>query len=533
MTGREFNRRGFLAGAAATAATVQLPSASPPGAAPGTTEAPRRADGPDYWSARQVVAALAQRKISAVELLDHAIKRIETLDSRINAVVVRDFDRARAAARNADAALAGGERRPLLGLPMTVKEAYNVAGLPTTWGLPMFKDWRATEDAVAVARLKAAGAVILGKTNVPLGLADWQTYNNIYGTTNNPWDLGRTPGGSSGGAAAALAAGYVSLEIGSDLGGSIRAPAHFCGVFGHKPSYGLIPPRGHAPPKAEAAGGDGGLAVLGPLARSAEDLTLALDVLVGPDAPEAVAVRIALPSARHQDLRSFRVLVLDTHPLQPTGAAVRTAINRLSDRLIKAGAKVARESPLVPDLAVASRIYMPMLVTFHSQGRPPEYYRTMAAAVASLPADDNSLAAWRLRGTVLSHQDWLAANAARARLRRQWHELFREWDIVLCPAMPTPAFPHDQAPHEFPVREPRHIEIDGKPFPYLDQLVWSGIATLPSLPATVAPVERSASGLPIGVQIIGPYLEDRTTIAFAELMEREFGGFVPPPGYSG
>jgi amidase len=491
------------------------------------------ADGPAYWKAKDLVAALAQRKISAVELLDDAIKRIEALDARINAVVVRDFDRARAAAREADAALARGERRPLLGLPITVKEAYDVAGLPTTWGLPMFKDWRATEDAVAVTRLKEAGAVILGKTNVPLGLADWQTYNDIYGTTNNPWDLHRTPGGSSGGGAAALAAGYISLEIGSDLGGSIRAPAHFCGVFGHKPTYGLIPLRGHAPPKAEAAGGDGGLAVLGPLARSADDLALALELLVGPDAPEAVAFKIALPSARHQDLKSFRVLVLDRHPLQPTAEAVRAAFARLSDRLIQAGANVARESPLLPDLEEASRVYMTMLVAFHTQGRPPEYYRQMAAVVGSRPADDNSLAAWRLRGTVLSHQAWLASNATRAKLRRQWRELFRKWDVLLCPAMPTPAFVHDQAPHEFPAPEPRHIEIDGKPFPYLDQLVWAGIATLPSLPATVAPIERSASGLPIGVQIIGPYLEDRTTIAFAGLIEQEFGGFVPPPGYTG
>jgi amidase len=531
MTGSELNRRGFLAGVTATAATIQHASAQ--ASTPGTTEATKRAEGPAYWTATEQVAALGQGKISAVELLEYTIKRIEYFDSRINAVVVRDFDRARAAAREADAALVRGERRPLLGLPMTVKEAYNVAGLPTTWGLPMFKDWRATEDAVAVARLRAAGALILGKTNVPLGLADWQTYNDIYGTTNNPWDPQRTPGGSSGGSAAALAAGYVSLEIGSDFGGSIRAPAHFCGVYGHKPSYGLIPLRGHAPPKAEATGGDGGLAVLGPLARSADDLALALGVLVGPDESEAKAIRIALPSARHQDLRSFRVLIVDTHPLQPTGEAVGAAIDRLSDRLIKAGAKVARMSPSLPDLAEASRIYMSMLVTFHSQGHPPEYYRSMAAAVASLPPDDNSLAAWRLRGTVLSHQDWLAANAARYRLRRQWHDLFREWDIVVCPAMPTPAFPHDQAPHQFPNPEPRHIDIDGRPFPYLDQLVWSGIATLPSLPATVMPVERSASGLPVGVQIIGPYFEDHTTITFAQLMEREFGGFVPPPGYGG
>jgi amidase len=205
----------------------------------------------DYGSTRELVAMLANRKISAVELLEHAIARIEALDQRINAVVVRDFERAHSAAVAADAALARGERAPLLGLPMTVKEALNVTGLPTTWGMPMFKGWMPRQDSVVIARLKSAGAIIIGKTNVPFAISGWQSYNEIYGTTNNPWDLSRTPGGSSGGAAAALAAGYVSLELGSDLAGSIRAPAAFCGVFGHKPSYGVIPLGGFVPPTVE------------------------------------------------------------------------------------------------------------------------------------------------------------------------------------------------------------------------------------------------------------------------------------------
>ncbi len=489
---------------------------------------------PAYWSATEQVRALTQGGISATELLDHTIKRIEHFDSRINAVVVRDFDRAREAASSADIALAKGERRPLLGLPMTVKEAYNIAGLPTTWGQPAFKDWRPSEDAAAVSRLKAAGAIVVGKTNVPLGLADWQSYNEVYGTTNNPWDLSRSPGGSSGGAAAALAAGYVSLEIGSDLGGSIRVPAHFCGVFGHKSTYGLIPLRGHAPPLAwpEASGGDGGLPVLGPLARTADDLVLAIDVLAGPDTPEDVALRLALPEARHHDLKSFRVLVLETHPLQSAGEVIRSAIARLSDRLTRAGAKIANARSLVPNLEEATRIYLQMMVSFSSQGRPAEWYQQMAEAVASLAPDDKSMKASSLRGTVLSHQDWLAANAARVQFRRKWQELFREWDVVLCPAMPTTAFAHDHAPHDFPAPEPRQIEIDGRAVPYLEQLVWGSIATLPGLPATVAPIELANSGLPVGAQIIGPFLEDRTTIEFARLIEREFGGFVCPPGYA-
>jgi len=256
----------------------------------------------DYGSTRELVAMLANRKISAVELLEHAIARIEALDQRINAVVVRDFERAHSAAVAADAALARGERAPLLGLPMTVKEAINVTGMPTTWGMPMFKGWMPKQDSVVIARLKSAGAIIIGKTNVPFAISDWQSYNEIYGTTNNPWDLSRTPGGSSGGAAAALAAGYVSLELGSDLAGSIRAPAAFCGVFGHKPSYGVVPLGGFAPPTVEQRlSADSDLAVLGPMARTAADLALALDVLAGPEDRDATAYRLALPPPRHVD----------------------------------------------------------------------------------------------------------------------------------------------------------------------------------------------------------------------------------------
>ncbi|MBA3810962.1 MAG: amidase, partial [Caulobacteraceae bacterium] len=249
-----------------------------------------------FASAGELAAALAERKVSAVELLEAAVERIERLDGAINAVVVRDFDRAREAAKAADAALARGERRPLLGVPMTVKEAHNVAGLPTTWGLVAYKDWIAPTDSVGVARLKAAGAVILGKTNIPPLLADWQSGNPVYGRTNHPLDAARTPGGSSGGSAAALAAGMVPLEFGSDIGGSIRVPAAFCGVFGHKPSYDLIPERGHAPPGLD--GVPAVLGVIGPMARSAADLALALDILAGPDDDQAVGYRLDLKAPR-------------------------------------------------------------------------------------------------------------------------------------------------------------------------------------------------------------------------------------------
>jgi amidase len=484
----------------------------------------------DDRTAKELVSALNGRKLSAVELLDRLIARIEKYDPQLNALVVRDFDRAREAAETADAALARGDRQALLGVPITIKESYNIAGLPTTWGIPMFKDFRPTEDALTVARVRAAGAVILGKTNVPIRLGDWQSYNEIYGTTNNPWDSRRTPGGSSGGSAAALAAGYGPLSLGSDIGGSLRAPAHYCGVYAHKPTSGLVPLRGHTPPSLPPLPRELDLTVAGPMARSAVDLALLLDVLAGPDEQTGgIAYRLALPPARHEDLKSFRVLVIDTHPLLPTASTITAALDRLSERLAKAGVKVARTSPAIPDLAESARLYMRLLASVLAARWPDDLYRQTKAAAEALEPGDKSLTAERIRGAVLSHRDWLAADGARARLQWQWRELFREWDVVLCPPMPTPAFPHDHSSPDYA----RHIEIDGKEYPYFDQLVWPEIATTPGLPATVAPIERSPAGLPIGVQIVGPYLEDRTTIAFAELIEREFGGFVPPPGYAG
>jgi amidase len=513
----EPSRRAVLAAAGVAAAASALPG--------GASTARDNPAEPAYRSANDLVAALAKREISARELTDFAIARIEAFDAKFNAVVVRDFDRARVAADAADAALAKGERRPLLGLPMTVKEQFNVAGLPTTWGDPKFKDWRPDADALAVARLKAAGAIIIGKTNVPLRLIDWQSYNEVYGTTNNPWDLGRTPGGSSGGAAAALAAGFVSLELGSDIGGSLRAPAHFCGVFAHKPSLDLVPQRGGGPPQSPAIPTRGDLSVAGPMARSAADLALELEVLAGPDELfDGIGYKLALPPPRHEKLQDFRVLVIDTHPLCPTASSIGSALNGLTERLVQLGCKVVRESPKLPDLAQTTRIYFELLAAFFAADLPPEVRERVEAAAKSLAADDQSLDAANLRGLTINHVDWIQKSRVRSGLRARWQTLFEDVDVVLCPPMPTPAFPHDHTP-----QRTRQLDIDGKKVPYGDQKAWIGVATLTGLPATVAPIGQTEGGLPIGVQIIGGYLDDHTTIAFAGMIEREFGGFVPPP----
>ncbi|MER5408598.1 amidase [Streptomyces sp. NPDC002769] len=479
----------------------------------------------NFRTAEELAASLRAGEVTSVELTDEAIARIERDDRTVNSICVPDFDRARAAARGADEARARGEDRPLLGIPVTVKESYNIAGLPTTWGMPSHRDYLPDEDAVQVSRIRAAGAVVLGKTNVPLGLQDMQTFNEIYGTTNNPWDHGRTPGGSSGGSAAALASGFGALSIGSDIAGSLRTPAHFCGVYAHKPTLGLASSRGMVPPPAPALPGDPDLAVVGPMARTARDLTLLLDVMAGPDPLTlGVAHDLRLPPARHERLRDFRVLVLDEHPLIPTGSAVRAGVNRVADALVDGGARVERHSPLLPDPAEAAVVYTQLLFSGSVARFPVAAYEQLRIRADGLSADDRSLDAARLRGMVLSHRDWIEANGRRELHRHGWRRLFAEFDAVVCPVTPTPAFPHDHDPDLLD----RRIDIDGVEYPYFDQLVWAGQATMPGLPATAVPAGRSPEGLPVGVQLIGPMFEDRTPLRLAELLEQRIGGFQVP-----
>jgi amidase len=479
----------------------------------------------EYRTATALVAALRAKQVSALELTDAAIAAIEAGDARLNAVPVRDFDRSRDAARAADAALAQGEGGALLGLPMTVKESFNVAGLPTTWGLPGKRDIPVRQDAVAVARLKAAGAVILGKTNVPKLLSDWQSYNADYGVTNNPWNLAHAPGGSSGGSAAALAAGYVSLELGSDLAGSLRVPAHFCGICAHKPSSDIVPGRGQTPPGLPmlslAARMD--LAVSGPMARTAEDLMLEFDVLAGPDDHEGTAWRLHLPAPRHAALKDYRVFVIDTHPLVPTDATVRAALEAFVAKLDSAGCTVGRSSAALPDIAAIGTTYLRLLMAFIGSTMPqPDYDAALKRAEAAPPAAD--LRSMVERGLVMSHRDWVQTDFFRTAIADGWRRFFRDWDIVLCPVMPTTALAHDHRP-----MAERTVAVDGKPVPYGSLPLWSSIATLTGQPATAFPVGIAANGLPVGLQAIGPFLEDRTTMAFAALATQAFGGFVPPP----
>ena len=431
-----------------------------------------------------LVDTLARGQATAMDLCEAAIERIERLDPAVNAVVVRDFDRAREQARAADAALARGERRPLLGLPMTVKESFNVAGLPTTWGLPHALAIPVTEDAAAVQRLKAAGAVILGKTNVSVSLGDWQAANPVYGRTMHPLDPTRTPGGSSGGSAAALAAGMVPLELGSDIGGSIRVPAAFCGVHGHKPTHGLVSMRGHHFPGHVTAPDP--LSVAGPLARNAADLERALAVLAGPDLEDAQAWQLALPPKRHAGIAGHRVLVLSTHPSARTAREVSSAVEHVAARLADAGAQVEHRSALLPNLADMHDTYTGLLMPTVTRGNPH--------APPSISA-----------------HAWLDLMDRRHRFRAQWRQFFEAFDVVLAPAFGTVAFSHDDEPNP----TSRSLAVDGVPIPAVRHLAWPGVATLPGLPATAMPTGLTSEGLPIGVQLIGPSYGDLTTIALA------------------
>lgn len=467
-----------------------------------------------YESATSLIARLRRRELSARELLEYFLKRIETYDDKINAVVHLDLDRARDAAD-----LARGQ---WAGLPMTVKEGYQMAGTPTTWGIPAFRDNISPEDAVVVERLREAGAVPFGKTNVPLDLGDLQSYNDIYGTSNNPYKLDHTPGGSSGGSAAALAAGFTSLEVGSDIGGSIRNPAHCCGVFGHKPTWELIPTRGHALPGVMAPPD---IAVVGPLARSAEDLELALKKLARPD-DLARGITYKLPKLGERRLKDLRVAVWATDTPCPVNAETQERVRTVAEAMQKAGAQVDHDArPSISGESIWQN-YRHLLDAFLGGSAPRAIYNRRLETVARLDPEDQSESTTTLRAMVMSHYDWLRHNNRRAMIKWSYHEFFKEFDVILNPVLPTAAFKHDHRPFD-----QRTVEVDGEAIPYFNQIFWAGLSGIARLPATVIPTGLNKQGLPIGIQIVGPEYGDLITIGVARLLESEGFAFTPPEGY--
>ena len=474
-----------------------------------------------YAGAAQLAAGIRERRFSSRELLDMYLKRVEALDGRINSIVVRDFERARAAADAADAALARGEARGALhGVPMTVKESFDVQGLPTSWGLPALRNNIASSTAVSVRRLQDAGAVVFGKTNVALLLADYQSVNENYGTTSNPWNLARTCGGSSGGSAAALAAGLVGFEWGSDIGGSLRVPAHYCGIYAHKPSWGIVPHAGHwiAPsPRTDVS-------APGPMARSALDLELGLQLTVGTDGPDTRAYKLSLPECPHRSIRDFRVAVMSDCPEAEVDEEVRNAVDAVARHLAAEGAKVGEARPDI-DYAQLARYDVPLFFRATTSGRVPEdEYQGLLRERAGFAAGDDTPRARYVRAVTATHREWLQANMRRYAMQQAWERFFGDWDVLICPVAATPAFEHDATP-----LIERFVTVNGKPQPTAQQMFWSGLVGIPYLPSTAVPAATSRDGMPIGVQIVTRQYGDYTSIALAKLLEQSFRGFQPPP----
>lgn len=477
-----------------------------------------------FKSAVELAGLIRDKKISALELLDHFLARVEKHNPRLNAIIWMDAEKARARAKAADAALAKGEIwGPLHGVPMTIKESYTVAGSPTTWGLPEMKDNITETSALAVERLQKAGVVLFGKTNVPLMLADWQSFNAVYGTTNNPWKPELIPGGSSGGSAAALAAGLTGVDAGSDIGSSIRNPAHYCGVFGLKPTYGIIPLRRHALPGVFAPTD---ISVVGPLARGAGDLDVMLDVMAGPDELDDVCWRLELPTSSAKSLKDLRVAVKLTDPNCEVDSEYAEKLQALADALAKRGAKVFEAEPDI-DTRRLHEVYVLLLRAATSGRTPVADIERWKAALAKEGAEKEPYLDQMVRGVGLAHRDWIALNNERHKLRFAFDAFFKQWDVLLCPVAASAAWPHDQKGE----RWQRKIVVNGKQVPTTDQLFWAGYSGVVYLPSTVGPAGLTRSGLPVGYQAIAAHGRDKTAIAFSRLVEREIGGFVPPPGY--
>ena len=474
-----------------------------------------------FQSATELAQQIKSKKISSVELTQAYIDQIERHDNKINAVPVRRFDQALQEASQADEALAKGDLLgPLHGLPMSIKESYVMEGTPATWGDPAHKDNFSDKDGLIVSRFKAAGAHFLGKTNVPLDLSDLQSYNEIYGTTNNPWNLERTPGGSSGGSAAATAAGFSALEAGSDIGGSVRTPAHYSGVFGHKPTWGIVPMAGH-----EIIEGvpDADVSVCGPLARSAEDLALALSIMAGPTERESVGWNLSLAKNDITSLKDFRVVLWPTDDLAPVDAETQERVHMIGDTLSKLGAKVSATARPDFDIKKSHDNYLSLSSAVMSSAKSPAAIEMIKSSVDGLRPEDASQDAVNARAAVMMHRDWIRHDFRREKFRRAWDEFFTEWDVVVCPQSTAPAIRHDHRPWA-----DRTMLVDGEERPYGQMLFWAGLPNNTYLPSTCFPTGLSKEGLPIGIQAFSPSYRDYRTIEFARLITQEMGGYSPP-----
>lgn len=486
-----------------------------------------------YLTARQLATRIQKKSISSRDALEEFIARNEHFGPKLNAVITTDYESARERADAADAALARGESwGPLHGVPMTIKDTWEVAGMTATSGAPQLEHHRPKKNAPLVDMLLNAGAIIYGKTNVPLFATDLQSFNTIYGTTHNPWDLERTPGGSSGGAAAALAAGLTPIEYGSDIGGSIRTPAHYCGVFGHKTTHGIVPMRGHIPgPPGTLSEPD--LGVGGPMARSAEDLQLLLDITTAACPEKQTGWQVKLPPCKKKALKDFKVLAWLEDPLSPIDNDLQRAYRELVETLKEQGATVDVGTPHADPLKKYYELYLNLLgsaigASIQPMGRNALYWSSSFVArfgdrFKLPPLIDNFM-----RGVGQSHIDWLRSNEKRHRIAAKFSKVFDDYDVVLMPIVPTTAIKHQQKP-ELPFR---HIMVNGEKRNYTENLMWISVATLLGLPSTSMPVSLAPDGLPINIQVMGGMYQDKTCLKFASLLSKQTGGFQVPPGFA-
>jgi amidase len=484
------------------------------------TMQPGREFRPGFATAEESARAILTKKVSATELLTETLRRVDEYNPKINAIIWQDREKAMARARQADEAMARGEMRGALhGVPITIKESFAYQGSANSWGIPPLKNAISPRTAVAVEKLEAAGAIVIGKTNVAVMLGDWQSANPNYGVTNNPWDVTRTAGGSTGGGAAALAAGLGCIELGSDVGGSIRVPSHFCGVYGHKPSLGLVDASGHQPGPWD--GGPGlllDMAATGPMARSAVDLCIGLEVIGGAGRDEAKAWTWRMPAARQKKLRDFRIGYVMDDASAPVASDVGAVYANVLRELERAGAKLERGWPqgIVP--MEQGRTFYYLLMAFMSFGMDDAALERSRAKLAQDPNDIPAMAA------VGPHKRWLEATQQRMRFRAMWQKYFESHDVFLMPTAFTAAIRHD---HSQPM-EKRVVETKDGPRPYQELSRWISYATVAGLPATTAPVGLTAEGLPVGMQIVAPMWEDGTGIEFARLLGEVVGGFREP-----
>jgi amidase len=488
----------------------------------------------NFLTAEQLADAICQRSVSSQEVVQAHLDQISEHNPSVNAIVTLDAEGALARAREADEALGRGEVwGPVHGVPVTIKDVFETAGMRTTASFKPLAAYVPKQDATVVRRLRAAGAIILGKTNTPELAGDEQTNSPIFGRTNNPWNLDRVPGGSSGGSAAAVASGMSPLDIGSDIGGSVRNPAHFCGVFSFKPSDYRVPFTGHIPPPP----GSQGRGLLrhfltpGPLARSVADLRLALSIIAGPDERMWEVPPAPLTPVPNRRLRELRIAWTDDFGI-PVSSEIRSALADLAKELVRAGCHVERCSPPEFDFAHTLEVYGEIKqAAFSVRATPLNLPHFFWRAVSGLVPASNPTGRGLLRGAGANLQQYARALSQRDVLIARMEQFLSGWDAWLCPVAALPAYPHLLTRN--PIEQLRAtVEVDGSKMPYiLATSMFTGLFNLTGNPVVVLPMAHTREGLPMGVQVVGKRWQDMAVLAVAEQLAQVSGPFAPPPGY--